>query len=370
MARIDLDLAHSYLPNPRRDDDYALLPLKMTFDDGGAYALLGPSGCGKTTLLNIVSGLITPSHGTVSYDGRDVTALTPQQRNIAQVFQFPVIYDTMTVAENLAFPLRNRGVAPQRIRQRVGSIAEMLELSAVLNLRAAGLAADAKQKISLGRGLVREDVSAILFDEPLTVIDPQLKWQLRRKLKEIHHELKMTLIYVTHDQVEALTFADLTIVMARGRALQTGTASDLFERPSHTFVGHFIGSPGMNFLPAHGLGDSIRVVGRSLAAPTPALGALPSFKIGVRPEYVTLAAGEAIGAIPAQVIQAQDIGNYWLLTARASATTVDPADAGPSEVIIRTRLGPGQPIPRIGDHVWLNVVGPHTCYYVNEELFG
>ena len=186
MARIELDLAHAYKPNPQRDEDYALLPLKMTFDDGGAYALLGPSGCGKTTLLNIISGLVKPSQGGVTFDGAEVTGKTPQQRNIAQVFQFPVIYDTMTVAENLAFPLKNRGVAADRIKQRVGQVAEMLELSAQLDQRAAGLAADAKQKISLGRGLVREDVSAVLFDEPLTVIDPHLKWQLRRKLKQIH----------------------------------------------------------------------------------------------------------------------------------------------------------------------------------------
>ena len=141
MARIDLDLAHAYLRNPQREEDYALLPLKMSFEDGGAYALLGPSGCGKTTLLNIVSGLVRPSQGSVCFDGRNVTGLSPQQRNIAQVFQFPVIYDTMTVAENLAFPLRNRGVAPDRIRQRVGKVAEMLELSGQLGMRAAGLAA-------------------------------------------------------------------------------------------------------------------------------------------------------------------------------------------------------------------------------------
>ena len=193
MAQIALDLAHAYKPNPRRDEDYALLPLKMNFEDGGAYALLGPSGCGKTTLLNIVSGLVTPSHGTVKFNGQEVTGQTPQKRNIAQVFQFPVIYDTMTVAENLAFPLRNRGIGTDKIAQRVGQIAEMLEMSGQLGMRAAGLAADAKQKISLGRGLVREDVSAVLFDEPLTVIDPHLKWQLRRKLKQIHHELKLTL---------------------------------------------------------------------------------------------------------------------------------------------------------------------------------
>src|SRR5690606_14027032 len=142
-----------------------------------------------------------------------------------------------------------------------GQIAEMLEMSHQLGQRAAGLSADAKQKISLGRGLVRDDVSAVLFDEPLTVIDPHLKWQLRRKLKEIHRELKLTLIYVTHDQVEALTFAEQILVMSRGRILQTGTPAALFERPEHTFVGHFIGSPGMNLLPFSAEGDQVRVAG-------------------------------------------------------------------------------------------------------------
>ncbi len=231
MAHIQLDLAHSYRPNPQQDSDYALLPLKMDFEDGGAYALLGPSGCGKTTMLNIMSGLLVPSHGKVLFDGRDVTRATPQDRNIAQVFQFPVIYDTMTVAENLAFPLKNRKVPEAQIKQRVGQIAEMLEMSHQLDMRAAGLSADQKQKISLGRGLVRSDVAAVLFDEPLTVIDPHLKWQLRRKLKQIHHELKLTLIYVTHDQVEALTFADKVVVMSRGRVMQLGTPDALFESP-------------------------------------------------------------------------------------------------------------------------------------------
>ncbi len=358
MASIGLDLAHAYKPDPKRDEDYALLPLKMAFDDGGAYALLGPSGCGKTTMLNIISGLVTPSQGTVEFDGNNVTRLTPQQRNIAQVFQFPVIYDTMTVAENLAFPLKNRGVAPERIRQRVGQIAEMLELSAQLDARAAGLTADAKQKISLGRGLVREDVSAVLFDEPLTVIDPHLKWQLRRKLKQIHQELKLTLVYVTHDQVEALTFADQVVVMTRGRAVQIGSASDLFERPQHTFVGHFIGSPGMNFLPARGLGHGIEVAGQSLAAPTAVLAHMEAFTLGVRPEYVTLAAMNAEGSVAATVTQAQDIGTYWLLIARVRG----------SDAVVRARLGPQQAIPKTGDSVWLGVVGPHTCFYRNDEL--
>jgi glycerol transport system ATP-binding protein len=359
MARIELDLAHSYKRQPKDDTDYALLPLKMTFAEGGAYALLGPSGCGKSTMLNIISGLLVPSQGHVLFDGRDVTRTTPQQRNIAQVFQFPVIYDTMTVGENLAFPLKNRGVPPDRIKARVGQIAEMLELSAQLDTRAAGLAADAKQKISLGRGLVRNDVSAVLFDEPLTVIDPHLKWQLRRKLKQIHHELKLTLIYVTHDQVEALTFADEVVVMTRGKAVQIGNAEALFERPQHMFVGHFIGSPGMNFLPGQCGGGTVSAAGAALGRIDGELAAVLAqaqrFTLGVRPEYVTIAHPQEPGALPATVERVQDIGSYQMLTARAG------------EHRVRARLRVDAVLPSAGEAVWLGVLGPHTCFYRESE---
>jgi len=356
MARIELDLAHAYRPNPQQDSDYALLPLRMTFEDGGAYALLGPSGCGKTTLLNIMSGLLVPSQGSVRFDDRDVTRDSPQARNIAQVFQFPVIYDTMTVAENLAFPLRNRKVSKEQIARRVGEIAEMLEMSGQLNQRAAGLSADAKQKISLGRGLVRSDVSAVLFDEPLTVIDPHLKWQLRRKLKQIHHELKLTLIYVTHDQVEALTFADQVVVMTRGRAVQLGSAADLFERPSHTFVGHFIGSPGMNFLPVQVRADQVQVAGASL--PLPPGRALPDgeLKLGIRPEYVELVAPGACGALPVKVSRIQDVGTHLMLSAEIAGQTLKARLSSDAEQLLP------------GDIVHLRVMGEHTCFYRNEEI--
>lgn len=356
MACIELDLAHAYRRDPQQDSDYALLPLKMTFDDGGAYALLGPSGCGKTTLLNIMSGLVTPSQGSVRFDGREVTHASPQARNIAQVFQFPVIYDTMTVAENLAFPLRNRKMPRAQIDKRVGEIAEMLEMSGQLNQRAAGLAADAKQKISLGRGLVRPDVSAVLFDEPLTVIDPHLKWQLRRKLKQIHHELKLTLIYVTHDQVEALTFADQVVVMSRGRAMQVGSPADLFERPSHTFVGHFIGSPGMNFLPAH-VASSVLLLGehRLNLAPTRILPP-GDIKLGIRPEYVVVVPAETPGALEMKVAHVQDVGTYVMLSATFAGHTV------------KARLSVGQSAPAAGSTVWLQVLSEHTCFYKNEEI--
>ncbi len=311
MARIVLDqIAHSYMAQPRGPEDYALKRLDHVWDDGGAYALLGPSGCGKTTLLNIISGLITPSEGRVLFDGIDVTGLPTAERNIAQVFQFPVIYDTMTVAQNLAFPLRNRRVPEVEVRKRVAEVAEMLELAPMLNQRARRLTADAKQKISLGRGLVRPDVSAILFDEPLTVIDPHLKWVLRAQIKHLHRQFDLTMVYVTHDQTEALSFADKVVVMYEGEVVQIGTPEDLFERPEHTFVGYFIGSPGMNVAPVEVTGNRARLGNRQimLGHAYPDLPAGAKTELGIRPEFLRISAnGEGVLG---RVIKVDDVGRY------------------------------------------------------------
>jgi glycerol transport system ATP-binding protein len=310
MARIDLvDLAHSYSGNDAPPESFALKPVTMTWRQGGAYALLGPSGCGKTTLLNLISGIVTPSRGKILFDGTDITQATTQKRNIAQVFQFPVIYDTMTVGQNLAFPLKNRGIAAPEIAKRVRQIADLLDLTPYLNRKATRLTADAKQKISLGRGLVRSDVAAVLFDEPLTVIDPELKWQLRSKLKALHRELDLTMIYVTHDQTEALTFADTVVVMHDGRVVQSGTPAELFDKPAHTFVGYFIGSPGMNIIPAQVGGHTARVNGHSIALGR-RYNRLPSgakIEIGVRPEFVDVAA-PAPGLLSANIERIDDLG--------------------------------------------------------------
>ncbi|MCA1382312.1 MULTISPECIES: ABC transporter ATP-binding protein [unclassified Bradyrhizobium] len=310
MARIDLvDLAHSYGGNDAPQESFALKPVTMTWRQGGAYALLGPSGCGKTTLLNVISGIITPSRGKILFDGKDITPLSTQKRNIAQVFQFPVIYDTMTVGENLAFPLKNRGVPKADIDRRVAEIGRLLDLEPYLNRKATRLTADAKQKISLGRGLVRNDVAAVLFDEPLTVIDPELKWQLRSKLKALHRELDLTMIYVTHDQTEALTFADTVVVMHDGRVVQSGTPAELFDRPAHTFVGYFIGSPGMNILPAEVRGREARIDGHVIAL-NRSYDNLPAgakIEIGVRPEFVEVVA-PAPGLLTARIERIDDLG--------------------------------------------------------------
>lgn len=310
MARIDLvDLAHSYGGNDAPHESFALKPVTMTWRQGGAYALLGPSGCGKTTLLNVISGIITPSRGKILFDGEDITPLSTQKRNIAQVFQFPVIYDTMTVGQNLAFPLKNRGVPKAEIDKRVVDIGRLLDLEPYLNRKATRLTADAKQKISLGRGLVRSDVAAVLFDEPLTVIDPELKWQLRSKLKALHRELDLTMIYVTHDQTEALTFADTVVVMHDGRVVQSGTPAELFDKPAHTFVGYFIGSPGMNILPAEVRGREATVDGHVIAL-NRSYDNLPAgakIEIGVRPEFVD-AVAPAPGLLTSKIERIDDLG--------------------------------------------------------------
>ena len=311
MSKITLNhLAHSYVDNPASDDDWALKEMNLEWQDGGAYALLGPSGCGKTTLLNIISGLLKPSKGTVLFDDQDVTEFSPEQRNIAQVFQFPVVYDTMTVYDNLAFPLKNRSLDQATITQRVNEVAEMLELEPELHKKAAGLTADGKQKISLGRGLVRSDVNVIMFDEPLTVIDPKLKWLLRSKLKELHRRFNFTMIYVTHDQTEALTFADKIVVMEQGKVLQVGTSQELFEQPAHTFVGHFIGSPGMNRIDVTAKDNSFYAGNTRL--PIDKSSASYSLdqrlSIGIRPEHIYFSEQ----GLAVKINKCEDIGRYKL----------------------------------------------------------
>lgn len=316
MAKITLqDIRHSYLAAPQTEDDFALKYIDTVFKDGGAYALLGPSGCGKTTLLGIVSGLISPTSGQVWFNNQNVTEVDTIHRHIAQVFQFPVIYDTMSVFDNLAFPLRNRKVAESKIKTRVFEVAKMLDLEEGIHRRAASLTVDGKQKISLGRGVVREDVNVMMFDEPLTVIDQNMKWELRSKLKELHQNVGTTMIYVTHDQTEALTFADEVLVMFEGKVVQSGTPVELFEKPMHTFVGYFIGSPGMNVLPCQVRGDDVVFAGQPIQCSNQ--GAAVSngsandvrTEIGVRPEFVTF----SDEGIPVTIRRVDDLGRHQLV---------------------------------------------------------
>ncbi len=337
MAQIRLsDLKHSYYPDPNAAEDYALKEINLTWKDGGAYALLGPSGCGKTTLLNIISGLLTPYQGEVFFDGVNVTREPPDRRNIAQVFQFPVIYDTMSVWDNLAFPLKNRGADNNEVARRVNEIAEMLEVTPLLKVQAAGLSPDNKQKISLGRGLVREDVNVVMFDEPLTVIDPHLKWQLRSKLKELHQKVGITMIYVTHDQTEALTFADEVVVMNDGEVVQIGTPVELFERPEHTFVGHFIGSPGMNIIACEAEGKKARFEGFEVELEGPITDSKGFLAIGIRPEHVSVSHHKGIPARLAKVVDSgrHYIVNAWVGKTEIKAITYEPLPGLNSEIYL------------------------------------
>ena len=313
MAKITLEnLAHSYSAHPKGPEDYALKELNHDWQDGAAYALLGSSGCGKSTLLNIISGLLIPSQGRILFDGVDVTRAPTAERNIAQVFQFPVVYDTMTVRDNLAFPLRNRGRPEAYVAERVAQIAAMIGMEHMLDRKARGLTADAKQKISLGRGMVRKDVNALLFDEPLTVIDPHMKWELRTQLKKLHHDFGHTMIYVTHDQTEALTFADKVVVMYDGRVVQIGTPEELFDRAEHTFVGYFIGSPGMNLLPATVAGSQAQVPGGTTALAGSYAALSGKVQLGIRPEHVRLSADQGL---PVTIRRIEDVGRHRIIRA-------------------------------------------------------
>lgn len=360
MAEIRLqNLAHSYSEQPRGAADYAIREMDHVWEQGGAYALLGPSGCGKSTLLNIISGLLSPSEGQVLFDTREVNRLTPEQRNIAQVFQFPVVYDTMTVFDNLAFPLRNQGVPEARVTSKVHEIAEVLDLHPLLKRKARNLTADEKQKVSMGRGLVRDDVSAILFDEPLTVIDPHLKWKLRRKLKQIHEQFNITMIYVTHDQLEASTFADKIAVMHGGQIVQFGTPRELFERPQHTFVGFFVGSPGMNLIEVRaeeegvGFGDLHLPLSGAQAARLPELTA-SRLQIGIRPEFVQVTNEATTGGMQAEVVRVEDLGTYKILTLRLQGH------------LLKARLPEGQAVPR--EQAWVTFPAQWLMLYADDRL--
>jgi len=261
-----------------------LLPLSVEIKDGEAFALLGASGAGKTTLLNLLSGLLVPTTGRILFDGVDVSALSGSQRNLAQVFQFPVLYESLTIADNLAFPLRARkavnGFSAADIASRVAKIAGELEIENLLKRKPKTLSLFQKQLVAIGRALMRPDVSVVLLDEPLTAVEPRTKWQLRQSLKRLQEELGVTMIYVTHDQTEALTFADRVAVMAAGKILQTASPQEVYEHPAHEFVGFFIGSPGMNF------------VAIDPAAPAPMYAASgvdqSAQRIGFRPEWARL----------------------------------------------------------------------------------
>ena len=253
MARIQLDDVSFRYPGADAD---TLSGLRLDVAEGEAHALLGASGAGKTTLLNLLSGILTPTAGRVLFDGVDVSNAPGRARSVAQVFQFPVLYESLSVADNLAFPLRVKKIPAQEIATRVEVICDELEIAHLRQRKPGSLSLFEKQLVAVGKALVRPDVSVVLLDEPLTAVEPKIKWRLRQTLRKVQADLGVTMIYVTHDQTEALTFADQVSVLTVDGILQTDSPEAIYRSPQHEFVGHFVGSPGMNFVPAEVLGVS------------------------------------------------------------------------------------------------------------------
>ena len=237
-------------------DHAAVAGVDLEVSEGEMVVLLGPSGCGKSTLLRIVAGVEAPTHGRVLIGGQDVTGLPPQRRDVAMVFQNYALYPHMTVRENLAFGLKMRKLGRDTIAARVAEVAESLEIASLLDRRPFQLSGGQRQRVALGRAIARR-AKVFLLDEPLSNLDVQLRVTTRMELARLHRSLEVPMLYVTHDQEEAMTLGDRVAVMRAGRVLQIGAPMEIYARPATRFVGGFIGSPRMNFLPARLRRDAV-----------------------------------------------------------------------------------------------------------------
>ncbi len=334
MAEVRLDNLSFRYPGAREE---TLSGLSLDVRRGEAHALLGSSGAGKSTLLNLLSGLLPSAPGCIFFDGRDVGTMPPWPRRVTQVFQFPVLYEAMTVADNLAFPMRELPAATQR--QRVVEIAERLSVTALLGRRPAALTLVEKQLVAIARALTRPDVSLVLLDEPLTAAEPAYKWRLRQTLKAVQRDLGATMIYVTHDQTEALTFADRVSVLHAGRILQTAAPRELLEEPAHEHVGYFVGSPGMNLLDGEIRGSDCLAGGHRIGQLKAASGPC---RVGFRPEWATLTSGDGGDGLPVRITGMRTLG-----AEREHLLGLVMADLGSTSIITRQVLdgistGPGR----------------------------
>jgi len=291
--------------------------LDLHVEPGEFLVLLGPSGCGKSTLLHSIAGLVDSASGAIEIGGRDMTDFDPSERGIGMVFQSYALYPTMTVEDNMSFGLRIAGTPKAEIRRRVDRAAAMLQLDALLRRKPAQLSGGQRQRVAIGRALVRE-AQVFLFDEPLSNLDAKLRAELRRELKLLHQTLGSTMIYVTHDQVEAMTLASRIVVMQGGAIQQIGTPLDVYERPANRFVAGFLGAPAMAFVDG-----ALDAAGRFAADGfdlMPARDACPAAQpavLGVRPEHVEI---RADGALQGDVTLVEPMGNHqvvWLRCGRA-----------------------------------------------------
>ena len=261
--------------------------------DGEFIVIVGPSGCGKSTLLRMIAGLETITEGEVSIAGRCVNEVEPKDRNIAMVFQNYALYPHMSVYENMSYGLRIRRMPAEEINERVQRAAKILELGAFLQRKPRELSGGQRQRVAMGRAIVREP-AAFLFDEPLSNLDAKLRVQMRLEIQKLHRNLKTTSIFVTHDQVEAMTLADRMIVMNAGAVEQIGRPIEVYDNPASLFVAGFIGSPAMNFIPARRAGDAVDL-GDGVRVPLPPelrATKAEAITVGVRPEHLVSEAGE------------------------------------------------------------------------------
>ena len=268
---------------------HAIKGIDLEVPSGEFTVLVGPSGCGKSTLLRTIAGLEEPSQGSIEIAGIDVTWARPRDRDIAMVFQNYALYPYMSVGDNIAFGLQARKTAPAEIAKRVGRAAEMLGIGPLLKRFPRELSGGQRQRVAIGRAIVR-DARLFLFDEPLSNLDAQLRDDMRAEIKRLHQELGRTMIYVTHDQVEAMTLADRIVLLRDGRIEQQGTPLDLFERPASLFVAGFLGSPRMNFVPVT-LEPGAAVLGDGTRLPLKASMRSGKALLGLRPQHIARAAG-------------------------------------------------------------------------------
>src|SRR5687767_5373908 len=296
MAAVSLrEVRKSYTPELQ-----VIHGVSMEIKDGEFIVILGPSGCGKSTLLRMVAGLETISAGEIAIGDRVVNNLEPKDRDIAMVFQNYALYPHMSVYDNMAYGLRIRGMSKAEIEERVQRAAAILEIGSFLQRKPRQLSGGQRQRVAMGRAIVREP-KAFLFDEPLSNLDAKLRVQMRVEIKKLQRQLGVTSIYVTHDQVEAMTMADRLIVMNRGVAEQIGTPIDVYTEPATLFVAGFIGSPSMNFIETKAEADgSVRVDGIWFKPPQPLEPGKP-VTVGIRPEHLVPESSAAAGRIDLQV---------------------------------------------------------------------
>ncbi len=296
----------------------AVHPLDLHIRDGELTVFVGPSGCGKSTTLRMVAGLEDTSAGQILIGGKDVTRLEPKDRNIAMVFQNYALYPHKTVYENLAFALRMRKLGAAQIEKRVSWAANMLGMEALLQRKPRQLSGGQMQRVALGRALVREP-DVFLLDEPLSNLDAKLRLRMRDEIARLHRELKTNMIYVTHDQVEAMTLGDRIVVMKDGRIQQVGPPLAVYDQPANRFVAGFIGAPEMNLLDARieSRNGSLQAVCGALRAPVPGgaaagLRGLEAVTLGVRPEHVALTHDDDPAGTRMKAVQIEHMGAYTL----------------------------------------------------------